>query len=180
MPVFRVQVNYAFGASGKWSNVWHCSASDLSTVAVAFQSVGVPDLLDILHNECQLVSLLISSETDDTFITVPINASGTSSVTDELLPLFNSVKAFLLDDSLGRPDYKFIKGYLTELLQVNGNIEPAADTAIVTALGALIADMDGEGAPMVSADNDPYSSVSVQPAVQMRQMHRRRKKTVTP
>jgi hypothetical protein len=51
---------------------------------------------------------------------------------------------------------------------------------VVTAFGTLISDMVAAGAPLVSEDNDQYISANGQPAVQMRQMHRKRKKTVTP
>ena len=110
MSVFRVQVNYAHGTKGKWSNVWHVNSTTLIAAADSFETQGVPDLLPLLHNACTLDSILVSSLADDTFITRPINTNGTS----------------------------------------------------------------------VSLDNDQYVSVSVQPAVQMRQMHRKRRKVVAP
>ena len=96
------------------------------------------------------------------------------------MPLFNSAKAFFADGSNGRPDYKYLKGFITESIQTNGVITSGALGVIVSQLGTLIADMDTAGAPLVSADNDPYLTVTAQPDVQMRQMHRKRKKTVTP
>jgi len=179
MTVFRVQVNYTRGTLGKWSNVWHVNAPDLITAADAFEDHGVPNLLPLLHNSAQLASLLISSEIDATFITRPINAAGTSAQTDQILPLFNSVKAFLVDDSNGRPDYKYLKGYLTELLQADGLVASGAVTAVTSNLTTMAADMNTANSPLVSADNDQYVSISVAPAVQMRQMHRKRRK-ITP
>lgn len=177
MAVFRVQVNYTFGASGKWSNVWHISAPTIGEAQIAFESFGVPDLLPMLSNDCLLASFLISDELSTEFITVPVNAAGTSAEPGELLPLFNSAKVLFTDGSLGRPDYKFIKGYLTEGSQADGVIEPATITSLTALMSTLIADLDGDGEPLVSADNDQYLNASVQPAVQMRQMHRRRRRT---
>jgi hypothetical protein len=180
MPIFRVQVNYTKDTVNKWSNVWHVSAATITDAAAAFETEGVPNLLGYLHNDCQLASLLVSDEAGSAFITVPINAAGTSLAADGLLPLFNSMKVFFQDGSLGRPDYKYIKGYLTEAFTEDGIVAPAVIAGVVTAFGTLISDMVAAGAPLVSEDNDQYISANGQPAVQMRQMHRKRKKTVTP
>lgn len=180
MPVFRVQVHYAFGAAGKWSNVWHVSGASLSVCENEFRVTGVPDLLPLLHNRCQLVSLLVSDLDGTTFITTPINAAGTSEITDELLPLYNSAKVLFSDGSFGRPDYKFFKGLLTELMQADGTITPGVADDIDTLVEALITDMAATDVVLVSADNDQYESASVQPAVQMRQMHRKRRRTPAP
>jgi len=176
MTVFRIQVNYTRGTLGKWSNVWHVNAPDLITAANAMESAGIPNLLPLLHNSAQIASFLVSSEIDDTFITRPVNAAGTSAQTDQILPLFNSVKAFLIDDSNGRPDYKYLKGYLTELLQADGLVAAGVVTAVTTNLGNMADEMNTANSPLVSADNDQYISISVAPAVQMRQMHRKRRK----
>lgn len=180
MPVFRAQINYHRGTNEKWSNVWHLSADALTTAADALENVGVPDLLPLLHNTCRLASLLVSDESTADFITRPIDTAGTSAFDDSMLPLFNSVKALFNDGSLGRPDYKFIKGFLTEAIQENGLIDSGGITAVEGSLSLFMQDMDDEGVPVVSADNDQYVTVSAQQAVQMRQMHRRRRRNVTP
>jgi len=180
MPVFRVQAHYAFGAAGKWSNVWHVSAASLFVAENIFRTIGVPDLLPLLHNRCQLVSLLVSDLAGSEFITSPINATGTSDITDELLPLYNSAKVLFSDGSFGRPDYKYFKGLLTELMQADGTITSGVAADLDALVETLITDMNDNDAPLVSADNDQYASASVQPAVQMRQMHRKRKRTPAP
>jgi hypothetical protein len=181
MAVFRIQVNYRRGLTGKWSNVWHVNAADLGTAETAFRDEMAPDLLPALNNGATLVSGLISAEGSSAFRTVPINAVGSSTFTGDSMPLFNSMKVFFSDGSDGRPDYKYIKGLLTEALaQTEGVIGDADAAAFETLFDGLISDMDAAGAPLVSIDNDPYLSSSVQRAIQMRQMHRKRKKTVTP
>jgi hypothetical protein len=156
------------------------NAPTLIDAADAFESQGVPDLLPLLHNACSLVSILVSSLSDSTFIMRPINTVGTSSDTGQLLPLFNSVKVFLVDESNGRPDYKYLKGYLTEGSQDDGVIGATPISVIETAILALAADMNTASAPLVSIDNDQYVGTTVQAEVQMRQMHRKRRKTVAP
>lgn len=177
MPVFRVQVNYTYLSVNKWSNVWHVSGADIVGAADAFEDQGVPDLLAVLDNTAVLASLLVSSESDDTFVTRPINAAGTNTSSGDLLPLFNSAKILFTDGSLGRPDYKYIKGLVNEGNQTNGILTSGIQGALKTVFDGLIADMDAASYPLVSEDNDQYVESNVQPRVQMRQMHRKRKKT---
>ncbi len=176
MPVFRVQVNYQRGTTGKWSNVWHVNAADITTASDAVAGFMVPDLLPLLDNSAQIVSTLISDEASTQFVTTPVGANGTSTASGDLLPLYNSAKVFFSDGSLGRPDYKYFKGFVTESIQTNGDLTSGAIGVLETRMTTLIADMDANGAPLVSTDNDPYASASAQTAVQMRQMHRKRKK----
>lgn len=178
MTIFRTQVNYRHGATGKWSNVWHNEAADIPAVLSAWTSDGVPDLLPLLANSCTLHSLLVSDPLTDEFVTLLVDASGTSSASGDLLPLFNSLRAFFSDGSLGRQDNKFFKGYLQESATADGVISSGVTGGVVIMLGTLIADMSTAGAPLVSTQGDPYVSASVQAEVQMRQMHRKRKKAV--
>lgn len=175
----RVQVHYRRAVTEKWSNVWHVEAADLSVAESAFVTAGVPDLLPLLHNSCQIASFLVSDPLTSEFITHPVGANGTSGATGEMLPLFNSVRAFFNDGSFGRPDNKFIKGLLTEADQANGIVDPTTRSTVVTRLSTLITDMSAASAALVSVQGDPYASVSVQTEVQMRQMHRKRRR-VTP
>jgi len=180
MPVFRVQVKYSKNGSNKWSNVWHVSSTTLALAASKFQDFGVPDLLPLLNNACIMDGFLVSDLDGAEFVTVPINENGTSGASGDLLPLFNSVKVLFEDGSLGRPDYKYLKGLLTEGGQIDSVIDATTIGVIDGLIEALIVDLDGEGCPLVSADNDQYTAASVQPLVQMRQMHRRRRRTPAP
>src|SRR3569833_36994 len=175
--LIRAQGNYVFGVRGKWSNVWHCDAVDLDTAADVWQDEGVPQLLPLLHPSATLTTILLSSEADDTFLTRPINAAGSSASTDSLLPLFNTLKALFSSSGLGRPDYKYFKGFLTEASQPDGIIEPTLRGNVAIGLASLLSHMASGGAPLVTKNSDVYSVASVQAEVQMRQMHRKRKKT---
>jgi hypothetical protein len=178
MAVLRVQVNYKQSTAAKWSNVWHVSGTDLALAASTFSSTAIPHLRNLLHVVCFIDSLLVSSPDDDTFVTLPVGLVGTSDHEEGLLPLFDAMKAFLLDGSLGRPDYKFFKGYLTEGTTEAGEINTDIISFAEGELNELIADMADTDFPLVSADNDQYSNGVVQRAIQMRQMHRRRRRVV--
>lgn len=178
MPVIRVQVFYRLGTLGKWSNVWHCQADDVLDASVKFR-VGCEDhLLALLHPACLLVSTLASDPASDAFVSDVYEENGTSGDTAEMLPLFNSVKVIIPTPGFGRPDLKYFKGYITELGQNNTGLTASSISDFDTHVTGMITDMVTEGAPLCSFEGDNYTNVTVQQAVQMRQMHRRRRKTV--
>jgi hypothetical protein len=178
VPIFRTQVHYTKGTNGKWSNVWHCDAVDLPTVVEAWNTAGVPDLLPVLANSCILHSLLVSDEASSDFLTSLVDAAGTSTAAGDLLPLFNACRVFFTDGSLGRQDNKFFKGFVTENIQADGELLSGTVTAVNGLLATLITDMAAAGATLVSSSGDPYTLAVTQVEVQMRQMHRKRKKVV--
>lgn len=180
MTVYRVQVNYRTNSGGKWSNVYHMRGTLIGDVRANFEAVAVPVLLQFLHAANTLVSLLVSSDADDTFVSDTLELPGTSADGGSQLPLFNSVKVFFSTSATGRPDYKFIKGWLTETLSDDGQLETTARNGIKTGFQDMVTDMAAEDTPFVSESDDLWGIVSVQGKVQMRQEHRRRKRTVTP
>jgi len=179
MALFRVQVFYERGLTGKWTNVWHTDAADIIAADNAFATVMEPLLLAMLDSSCNLVKYLVSDPATDAFVIDPRNEAGTSTGSGDLLPLFNSAKVYFDPAGFGRPDYKFFKGFVTESLQTNGVLQSTAQTYIDTQCSDMVTDMAANSTPLVADDGSQYSAVSVQPNVQMRQMHRRRKK-VTP
>jgi len=180
MTVYRVQVNFRTNSGGKWSNVYHVRGTLLGDVRANLESVAVPVWTQFLHPANTLVSLLISSDSDDTFLSDVLELPGTSADGGSQLPLFNSAKVFFSTSVSGRPDYKFIKGWLTETLTEDGQLETTARNGIKTAFQDLLGDMASEDTPFVSESDDLWGIVTVQGKVQMRQEHRKRKKPVTP
>lgn len=180
MTVFRAQVNYRTNSGGKWSNVYHLRSTLIGDVRANFEAVAVPVLLQFLHPANTLVSLLVSSDSDDTFISDTLELAGTSADGGSQLPLFNSAKVFVSTAATGRPDYKFVKGWLTETLVEDGELEATARNGIKTAFQDMVTDIAAEDSPFVSESDDLWGIVSVQSRVQMRQEHRRRRRTVTP
>lgn len=179
MALFRIQVFYQHGTGEKWSNVWHVDAADLFTAAAAASGTLAPSLATYLHPACQIVKTLTSDPTSPgTFIEAALALAGTSADSGDLLPFFNCARVLFPILSGGRPDYKYIKGYLTETLQTNGLINSGIITALNAGFAAVITAMSTAGANLVSDTLEGYSVVTTQQAVQMRQMHRRRRRTV--
>lgn len=177
MAVIRTQVFFTQGIGNKWSNVYHLEADGLLDAAIAFTDDMLPALLSVLSPNCLLVKALFSSLVDDSFTERIYNDAGTNGDTDVLLPLFNSAKVLFGTASLGRPDYKFLKGLVTEDANENSFLASSVIGHIEDVFSALITAMSSAGVPLVSENGDLWASVSVAPLIQMRQMHRRRRRT---
>jgi|ERR1051325_784406 hypothetical protein len=177
MAVARMQVFYVKGVQGKWTNVYHVDAPDLVSAADTFEVEMKPKLLDLLHVTCVLEKVLVSSLSDDTFVERNYGDGGANGDTDDLMPLFNSAKVLFAVDGLGRPDYKFLKGILTDDANESGFIAGSVVGHIIDQFEAAISGMSGGSCPLVSENGDLWTGVSVQSAIQMRQMHRRRRRT---
>lgn len=177
MAIFRVQVFYSMGALGKWSNVYHADGTSLADVLSAFQDNMQEPLRTLLHVQGILEKVLISSTTDDTFLEAPILLGGANGDTEQVMPLFNSIKVFFQTDALGRPDYKFVKGTLTDDANEGGFVASSVVTGVRSAYLDIISDMSTASAPLVSESGDLWTDVAVQTLIQMRQLHRRRRRT---
>lgn len=176
MGIFRVQVNYTFQAVQKWSNVWHVVSADMATIAANVVSVMEGSLLLCLGNACILKSFLLSEDGTDAFFTIDRNSAGLYVDSGSLLPLYNTAKPIFPSADFGRPDLKYLKGIVGENVQTDGILSNALMTSLDSALTDLIGTMDTAATPLCSAEGDLYSTVIIQPQVQMRQMHRKRKK----
>lgn len=180
MPVTRIQVFYQRGEGDKWTNVYHANGSTLPVVRDAVVSAMLPQLLDLLAPSCRIVKFLVSSLSDDTFLEQSVEQAGTGALTDSLLPFWNCAKVLIQTASLGRPDIKFMKGLLTEDITESGVIDSTLITDIVSDFNTMIGDMEDASAILCADDGGVWETVSVQPTIQMRQMHRRRRRTPTP
>ena len=177
MALFRAQVNYHRGTNEKWSNVYHCDAASMLVAEAAWQSTGVPDLQPLLDSTCSISTVLLSDPAGPSFVTIPINVGGSKTTSGDLLPLYNTAKVLIPTPGFGRPDIKYLKGNVAEGDQTAGVLTTTATGEIDTRFTTLITDMAAAGAALVSDTGEAYSNCSVQPAVQMRQMHRKRRKT---
>lgn len=179
MAIFRVQVHYKQGITGKWSNVYHVQAAAIDTAASVFATEATPVLLQLLHPDCTMDRLLTSNPITKQFIITPIDEPGTSADSGSLLPLFNSVRVLFPVPGFGRPDLKYLKGFLTETLVEDQKLTPTTATGIDNQFTALVDLMDTNGVPLCSESGELYQLVVVQDEVQMRQMHRKRRKKAT-
>lgn len=178
MAPFRIQVNYRLGPLGKWSNVWHATAPDMGTLASAVVEIMEDPLLSLLSTTANIKSFLLSEDGSDAFFTVDRNVPGTNGDTGSLLPLWNSCKVLFPSADFGRPDLKYLKGVVGENVQTAGVLETGFITLVGSTINDMLTAMITNLTPLGSEGGGDYSSASVQTEVQMRQMHRKRKKKV--
>jgi len=175
----RVQVFYSRGASDKWTNVYHLFAPSVGDAADAADVAMTAPLLSLLDQTCQLDKFLVSDTTSAAYTEVPKQLAGTGTGGGSLIPLFNSIKVRYPTAAAGRPDYKFYKGFITEDLQSAGLLNSGTVTTIQGILQSMLGNLVIEGAPACSESGDAWGNPVVQQAIQMRQMHRRRRRVIT-
>lgn len=178
MPIFEIQVKYQRGIGEKWSNVWRVDAADLITASSAGNGAFLSDLRDVLHTSCKIVEVLARTPgVPGAFITTALSLAGTSTYGSSVLPLFNAAKVLFPDITGGRPDLKYFKGFLTEDNTgeelINSDALALLEAKVVAAISAL---SDAGAVPVNPRDNN-YSVVTPQGAIQMRQMHRKRRRS---
>jgi len=178
MAQFLIQVKYRRGIGEKWSNVWRVDAADLFTAAAAASGTLAPGMAPLLDSSCQIVEVLTSTPgSPGLFITAALAIVGTSTSSGSVLPLFNAVKVLFPLLSGGRPDYKYLKGFLTEANSNNEIVDGSSLGGITTILTGLISDMATAGATLVDNGGTNYSVVTPQAEIAMRQMHRKRRRS---
>lgn len=176
----RIQVFYQRGEGDKWTNVYHADAASLPALSTAFTSIMQVHLLNMLDPSVRIVKALFSSMTDDTFVETSIEEPGVLFGAGSLLPFFNRVKLLFATAGLGRPDVKFLGGWVGEDNSASGVNDPTKLADLVTEFNTLIEDMDANGTPLQSEAGDAWNECTAQPGIQMRQLHRRRKRVVVP
>jgi len=175
MATTRLQVFYQLGEGEKWTNVYHTDVDTITDAITAFESVMQSYLLTLLHSSCRIVKVLASSLTDDTFQEASIEEAGTSAFTGSRLPFFNCVKVQVSTTGLGRPDVKFMKGWLEEGNSSSGQIDSSALSDFLDNFNNMIQDMIDNSTSLVSEDGTQWAVATASPNIQMRQMHRRRR-----
>lgn len=180
MAVFRVQVFYEVPAMGKWTNVWHVESATLTDARFGVSTTMVPILVTALDGSGTLLRTLISEVGTSAFVDDPQNESGTFTGSGPLLPLFNCVKVLFTTSTFGRPHLKYIKGIVGENVQTDGVLDSVFQSDMDVLFQGLVDDMSSAGVPLVTEAADTFLTASVQSAVQMRQLHRKRRRSVTP
>jgi hypothetical protein len=179
MAVWEVRV-VATDSSRSWENVWHIDVGDADDVPAAVISAlydfHVGHLLEIY-----VLSKIARRPvgTHDEFIESIYNHAGSVPLSGSFpLPLFNTLK-FFLTGGTGRPGYKFLRGLLTSanVIDDRNNISPSLVANVETAVLALISAVTGADAEIVFGLGKIATSASTQLFVQMRQQHRKRKRS---
>ncbi len=130
-----------------------------------------------LNEAFSCVKTVVNHLADDTFVTTSLSQVG--AVTGDFIPLFNTVKVDITVAGHGRNDGKFVRGWLHEGVISEGKIDSSVRTAFEGVFSGLITDSTAAGVDLVDLDGNLWLTASVREAIQMRQLHRRRKK-VTP
>lgn len=181
MAVWEVRLVYRNG-DRFWENVWHVdvgTATDVpSGLLDAFQSFGLNTLRDV-YTLSKIVRR--PAGTTDAFIEFIIEAAGLVTTTgSKTLPLWNTVR-MLLQGGAGRPGVKFLRGYLVDLdlADDQNHIISSAVSNLQDLADALFnAASDASCTFVFGAANHAAVSPVIQSLIQMRQQHRKRKKTV--
>lgn len=179
MALFEVEVTFDYG-DRHWQNRWDVEATDIATVfgmAGFFKDAHIALLLDIYT----LARVVVRpAGVSGAFFEQVYNLPGSKSPGGNVvLPLFNTVFIALETVLGGLPGKKYLRGFLLNTdLNPDSTIKAAELPGIAAAIGTLIANVAGAGGAIVLSNDKEVTDVSVQEAVQMRQLHRKRKKTV--
>ncbi len=177
MALYKCQIFMTKTGDRFWTNVYHFNVTTIDAAA-AFANVTIASgHASMLSEQFSVVKTLISDPASDEFITTPLNIPGTWDAVDTL-PLYNTVKVNVSVEGHGRNDYKFYRGSVFESNQNDGVLTPTWVTAMSDIVQSFIDDGATAGCDMVDSQGNNWILAAAQPAVQMRQLHRKRKKVV--
>jgi hypothetical protein len=160
-----------------WTNVFHVNALDIDAAASFANTVIVPALADHMLSQFKIVRSLVSHLADASFVTTPLDVAGVVAGGD-FLPLFNTIKVNIAVTGHGRNDFKYLRGALAESQQTDGQLTDAFIALVEATWAGLIADGTAAGVDLVDTAGNLWETATVQPSVQMRQLHRKRRRVV--
>jgi hypothetical protein len=165
-----------------WENIWHVDVGDDGDIAP-----GLVEAFATFHQACLLDLYTLArtvrrpAGTADAFIEVVIGAAGgIDSGTGLALPLFNVIRV-LLNGGAGRPGVKLLRGILlaSDVIDAANHINPDVITFVNTHLDDLLNAASVAGQQIVfGSANQPAVSAEPSNLIAMRQLHRKRKKTI--
>jgi len=179
MALFEVEVVFNYG-DRHWSNRWDVEADDIATVVGMFD-VFHDTHLDLLLNIYTLGRIVArpAGERDAFFETVYNQVGNVPIGSDDPLPLFNTIRVLLNTAVGGRPGQKFLRGLLVAgHLLPSGAISGTILATVFTKISGLIAAVETLTGHIVLTNEKEVVNPSVQSSVQMRQLHRKRKKAL--
>jgi hypothetical protein len=178
--LFRLQIfKKLTGNDREWSNTWLYNADDLATALEAATVIGTSETA--LHQDFVTITRALASDTDpdtDFFATAAINDPGTqvTGADGAWLPLYNTLRFDINVTGGGRPSRKFYRMPIAESDQQAGFIDPTRGAAFQSTLNAIITAANAVGGVLVDPDGQTLLDAVVFSQVQMRQLHRKRKK----
>lgn len=179
---FKVQIFKHVGTLRPWSNVYLLDAADL-LAAVDMANSLVTNETNLHYDNVIYDRAVVSSLTphDDVFETIPLATTGNLDLSGEdYLPLFNSIRVDFHVVGGGRPSRKYFRCPVREVDQVDGLLTSDALTAFQSRALGFVAALATDSVAWVDPDGQAIDSASVFEEVQMRQLHRKRRRTPTP
>jgi hypothetical protein len=181
MALFSAQV-FKEGHGEKWSNRYIIEASGLAA-AVACHGPIVEGELSVHKSTVTITAIRISdlNPATDQFVVVPYNSAGLVTATADILPLFNTCRIDVEVEGFGRPSRKYYRLPLAEDEQDDGVLSSVTGTAVADMVTQMITDVDTAGGgdgELVDPDGQSWISATHFTKVQMRQLHRRRRRSL--
>ena len=180
MAVFKVEVFKSYQQE-TWGNVYHLAAADL--VAANNSLSIIVDAEKAFHmNVVSFVSGRVADLTPgtDAFYTTPLSGTGAAGPGAASVPLWDTVRVDFPVAGGGRPSRKFYRGVLEESLVEYLTVNATKLAAIVLELNEMIVALAAEGTPYVDVDAQLIETAVGWPKVQMRQLHRKRRRAAAP
>lgn len=183
MPLFTVQV-FKEGYGEKWSNRYLIEASSLAAAVICAPAIATAERgvhLDTVLFTYMRVSDLVAA--NDNYATIPVNNTGQTNASASALPLFNTVRVDIDVEGFGRPSRKYYRLPLMETDQDNHALSGTLVSAMAAMVNAMIAAVDSAGGgdgELVDPDGQSWVTATTFPRVQMRQLHRKRRRAAPP
>ncbi len=181
MAIWEVRVVYQNG-DRSWENVWEVDTGSSDDVApgtlLELQNFALTTLLSI-YSVARIARR--PAGTTNEFIDVIVDAAGLLPIgTNKAAPLFNVIRLFL-ECVPGRPGIKLLRGALVtaDIIDSQGHISSTLRGIVENAAINLFNQASADGQSFVVGSSHKVAvSPDVDQLVQMRQLHRKRKKTL--
>lgn len=182
MPLYRIQVKKGRVFSDRtWSNEYLVSGPSLEAArnaGLAIQGIERQIHAPVVEYRQVLVSTVVPL--DNVYTSIPLNGNGERVVFDaEYLPMFNTFRADIEVAGGGRPSRKYFRGPVLESDQSDGALVPGVVALVDAAVNQMIEDVLVVECQLVDPDAQEWIACHTFAQVQMRQLHRKRKKKTT-
>lgn len=181
MPHYLVQIFKTHNFEPRpWSNVYQIDAASLVV------ATNAADMIATAERGFHKVSVTFlyaristTTEGDDEYTTLPINLPGVIADPADALPLWNTLRADINVVGGGRPSRKFYRLPLGEA-ETNGMaILVGQRNQVITALTQLNSDLAALSVFLEDPQAQRWSVDTVLERIQMRQLHRRRRRIIS-
>lgn len=179
MAIFGIQLfkTHPLNGSREWSNVYHVRcATSLIAIGIADEIIAAERTFHNVSTVFARARAFSITPGDDDFQTSVINENGLRTDPSQNYPLWDTLRVDITVVGGGRPSRKFYRLPLGEADVVNLEVDGTLRSSVDTALEGLRVSLDTATTPLVDLDDQPWQDVAAFHAVQMRQLHRKRRR----